>query len=93
MAVETSKSSGAPRAIIPAQARRNRPRRKAIVALEDENSSIDYKNPELLRFFISERGKLLPARMTGVSPKQQRSLARAIKRARMIALLPFAVNE
>ena len=83
----------APRAIIPAQARRNRPRRKAIAVLEDEETNIDYKDPTLLRNFVSERGKLLPRRMTGATPAQQRALALAVKRARMIALLPFASND
>jgi len=81
------------RAVIPEKVRRNRPRRKAVAALEEDDVSIDYKTPGLLRYFVSDRGKLLPRRMTGVTPKQQRQLARAIKRARMIALMPFAANE
>lgn len=86
-------SDQAPRAVIPAKIKRNRPRRKAVVALEDEETSLDYKNPSILRYFVSERGKLLPRRMSGVTPKQQRQLAKAIKRARMIALMPFAATE
>jgi len=82
-----------PRAVIPAKVRRSRPRRKAVAALEEEDASIDYKSPTLLRYFVSDRGKLLPRRMTGVTPKQQRQLARAIKRSRMIALMPFAATE
>jgi len=51
--------------------------------------SVDYKNVELLRKFISENGKILPRRLTRLSAADQRKLARAIKRARTLALLPF----
>ena len=50
---------------------------------------IDYKNPQLLKNFLSDRGKIIPARISGLSARQQRSLTKAIKRARMLALLPF----
>jgi small subunit ribosomal protein S18 len=50
---------------------------------------IDYKEPRTLRYFISERGKIIPRRITGTCAKHQRSLTIAIKRARTIALLPF----
>ncbi len=53
---------------------------------------IDYKNIPLLKQFISERGKILPSRITSVSAKKQRELAKAIKNARMIALIPFVSN-
>ncbi|MGF1464105.1 MAG: 30S ribosomal protein S18 [Maricaulaceae bacterium] len=53
---------------------------------------IDYKDPKLLQRYMSERGKIVPARITAVSARKQRELARAIKRARMLALLPFAVQ-
>lgn len=53
---------------------------------------IDYKNAKLLQRYTSERGKIVPSRITAVSAKKQRELARAIKRARNIALLPFIVN-
>ncbi len=49
---------------------------------------IDYKNIELLKNYISERGKIMPSRVTYVSPKKQRELAIAIKRARFLALMP-----
>lgn len=49
----------------------------------------DYKDPQTLKHFISERGKIVPRRISGLTAKQQRSLTRAIKRARMIALLPY----
>lgn len=53
---------------------------------------IDYKDIKLLNRFVSERGKIMPRRITSVCAKKQRELARAVKRARMIALLPFAKN-
>ena len=49
----------------------------------------DYKNPQQLKYFITERGKIVPRRISGLNAKQQRELTRAIKRARNIALLPY----
>ena len=54
---------------------------------------IDYKDVDLLRKFITERGKILPRRITGLTAKQQRDLTSAIKRARIVALLPFINQE
>lgn len=54
---------------------------------------IDYKDVDLLRKFITERGKILPRRITGLTAKQQRTLTTAIKRARIVALLPFINRE
>lgn len=54
---------------------------------------IDYKDVELLRKFITERGKILPRRITGLTAKQQRDLTTAVKRARLLALLPFVNKE
>ena len=54
---------------------------------------IDYKDVDLLRKFITERGKILPRRITGLTSKQQRDLTVAIKRARIVALLPFINAE
>ena len=54
---------------------------------------IDYKDVELLKKFITDRGKILPRRLTGLSAKQQRDLTVAVKRARIIALLPFVNPE
>jgi small subunit ribosomal protein S18 len=51
---------------------------------------IDYKDPGTLKRYISERGKIMPSRITAVSAKKQRELAQAIKRARFLALLPYA---
>ncbi len=53
---------------------------------------IDYKDVKLLQRYISERGKIVPRRITAVSSKKQRELARAIKRARVMALLPFVLE-
>ena len=58
----------------------------------DENLVFDYKNPQMLRHYISDRGKIVPARISGLSARQQRQLTNAIKRARMLALLPYAVD-
>ena len=54
---------------------------------------IDYKDVETLKRFVNEQGKMLPRRMTGVSAKFQRQLTTAIKRARQVALLPFAADN
>ena len=54
---------------------------------------IDYKAVDLLKTFITERGKILPRRLTGLTAKQQRDLTNAVKRARIVALLPFVNPE
>lgn len=54
---------------------------------------VDYKDTELLKRFISERGKILPRRVTGTSAKNQRKVVNAIKRARVMALLPFVSED
>ena len=53
---------------------------------------IDYKNPEFLKKFLNEQGKILPRRITGTSLKYQRRVAQAVKRARHLALLPFVTD-
>lgn len=53
---------------------------------------IDYKNPELLRAFLTDRGKIVPRRINGNCSKHQHELTRAIKRARHLALIPFTVK-
>jgi len=55
--------------------------------------AIDYKDVRLLSRFLSERGKIVPARITAVSGLKQRELANAIKRARFLALLPYVIND
>ncbi len=69
-----------------------RRRRKVCTFCVDKVDMIDYKDTAKLRRFISERGKILPCRMTGTCAEHQRQLAVAIKRARMMALLPFSVE-
>lgn len=59
---------------------------------ETPNLGIDYKNPDLLVRFITDRGKILPRRITGTCAKHQRHLAKAIKLSRSIALLPYVVQ-
>ncbi|QEY31742.1 30S ribosomal protein S18 [Synechococcus sp. RSCCF101] len=54
---------------------------------------IDYKDVDLLKKFITERGKILPRRLTGLTARQQRDLTNAVKRARIMALLPFVNPE
>jgi small subunit ribosomal protein S18 len=56
----------------------------------DKNAKVDYKQADVLRRYITEDGKIRPRRQTGVCAKHQRELARAIKRARHLALLPFS---
>ena len=53
---------------------------------------IDYKNPDFLKQFLNEQGKILPRRLTGTSLKYQRKLSQAIKRARQLALLPYVTD-
>ena len=54
---------------------------------------IDYKDPEFLKKFLNEQGRILPRRITGTSLKYQRKVGQAIKRARLIALLPFVTDN
>jgi len=71
---------------------RGRKRRKVCSFCVDKIANIDYKDTVRLRRHISERGKILPCRMTGTCAGHQRQLAVAIKRARTMALLPFSVE-
>lgn len=71
------------------QKRRSRRRRKVNQFAGDNIKKINYKDINTLKKFISERGKILPRRITGNSAKAQRKLTIAIKRARHIALLPY----
>ena len=73
-------------------ARGKRAKRKVCSFCVDKIEHIDYKDAPRLRRYLSERGKILPRRITGTCAKHQRQLTEAIKRARHIALLPF-VNE
>lgn len=67
-------------------------RRKTCPFSSDNSPKIDYKDVKLLQRYISERGKIVPSRITAVSAKKQRELAKAIKRSRFVALLPYAVK-
>jgi len=64
-------------------------RRKVCRFCADSSMAIDYKNPKVLKYFITERGKIIPRRISGTCSKHQRTLTTAIKRARSIALLPY----
>ncbi|MDR2499791.1 MAG: 30S ribosomal protein S18 [Treponema sp.] len=66
--------------------------KKKVCKFCTQKLKIDYKDADVLRRFITERGKILPRRMTGTCAKHQRVLALAIKRARIIALLPFVAE-
>ena len=68
-------------------------RRKSCPFSGNGAPKIDYKDVRLLSRFLSERGKIVPARITSVSAKKQRELAIAIKRARFLALLPYVIAD
>ena len=68
------------------------PRRKVCVFCQEKIAVIDYKDVPRLRKFVTESGKMLPRRMSGTCAKHQRELSKAIKRARVAALLPFKAD-
>jgi small subunit ribosomal protein S18 len=89
--MESQTGSGGGRAA--AAARRPFFRRRKSCPFSGPNApKIDYKDTRLLQRFISERGKIVPSRITAVSTKKQRELSRAIKRARFLGLLPYMVQ-
>ena len=67
-------------------------RKKSCPFASEGAPQIDYKDVKLLQRFISERGKIVPSRITAVSAKKQRELSKAIKRARFLALLPYLLT-
>jgi len=69
------------------------PRKKSCWFSENKISFIDYKDEAMLRRFLSDRGKILPRRLSGTCAKHQRELVEAIKRARHVALLPFVADS
>lgn len=71
-------------------AKDRKPKRKVCSLCVDKIDHIDYKDAPRLRKFISERGKILPRRISGSCARHQRAVTSAVKRARVIALLPFA---
>jgi small subunit ribosomal protein S18 len=72
---------------------RIRSRRKKVCYFSQNKVLPDFKDFETIRRFVNERGKILPRRLTGVSPANQRRLAVAVKRARHLALLPFVAHN
>jgi small subunit ribosomal protein S18 len=77
----------------PSPARRPFHRRRKTCPFSGDNApQIDYKDVKLLQRFVSERGKIVPSRITAVSAKKQRELAHAIKRARFLGLMPYVLK-
>jgi small subunit ribosomal protein S18 len=66
-------------------------RRKVCRFCADKTLGIDYKDPQLLKYFITDRGKIIPRRISGNCAKHQRKVALSIRRSRMIALMPYTV--
>ncbi|PLX79587.1 MAG: 30S ribosomal protein S18 [Desulfuromonas sp.] len=85
MAYAGNRASGGPR--------RRYGRRKVCRFCADKKLAIDYKDIRTLRYFLSERGKITPRRISGNCAEHQRKLTEAIKRARNIALLPFTASH
>ena len=67
-------------------------RRKVCQFCADKSITIDYKDVERLKNFVTERGKILPKRVTGTCAKHQREITKAVKRARVVALLPYTAD-
>ena len=76
-----------------APGRRRLGRKRVCRYCADKALIIDYKDPQALKYFISERGKVVPRRISGACAKHQRTITEAVKRARVIALLPFTMND
>jgi len=72
--------------------RRGTGRRRVCRFCADKSFVIDYKDPQNLRYFITDRGKIVPRRISGNCAKHQREVTLAIKRARNIALMPFTIS-
>jgi small subunit ribosomal protein S18 len=71
----------------------SQPRRKFCRFCADSTYEIDYKDPQVLKYFLTEVGKITPRRLSGNCAMHQRKLAKAVKRARMIGILPFTINN
>ena len=69
-----------------------RRRKKVCVFCADKNNVIDYKDVNKLKRYVSERGKILPRRITGTCAKHQRAITVAVKRARHVAIMPYSVD-
>ena len=72
--------------------RPSRRRKKVCAFCADANKALDYKDVALLKKYVSERGKILPRRITGNCAKHQRALTVAVKRARHVALMPYSID-
>ena len=68
-------------------------RRKVCRFCTDKDIVLDYKDPGSLKYFVTERGKIIPRRISGNCAKHQRELTLAVKRARLLALLPFTASQ
>ena len=72
--------------------KKRRKKKRVCQFCTDKNTKIDYKNVQKLEKYVTERGKILPRRITGTCAKHQRELTKAIKLARNVALLPYTVE-
>ena len=90
--MEETKKEFTPRPERSERPQRGRRRRKVCAFCVDKVEHVDYKDAARLRKYMSERGKILPRRMTGTCARHQRQLTEAIKRARHIALLPYTAE-
>ena len=90
--MEETKKEFTPRPERSERPQRGRRRRKVCAFCVDKVEHVDYKDAAKLRKYMSERGKILPRRMTGTCAQHQRQLTEAIKRARHIALLPYTAE-
>lgn len=75
------------------EAERAKKRKKKFAFLDDNAFRFDYKDTNVLKHFITDRGKIVPRRISGLSSKQQRDLTTALKRARMLALIPYTSTD
>jgi small subunit ribosomal protein S18 len=73
--------------------RRTFTRRKACRFCTDKEVKVDFKNPRLLSYFVTERGRIIPRRISGTCALHQRDLTTAVKQARIMALLPFTSTQ
>ena len=92
MANDTPVKADKERAEAPARRRMIRRRKKVCIFCTEKDKAISYKDVNTLKRYISERGKILPRRITGTCARHQRALTSAIKRARHIALLPYTTD-
>ena len=90
--MEETKKEFTPRPERAERPQRGRRRRKVCAFCVDKVEHVDYKDAGKLRKYMSERGKILPRRMTGTCARHQRQLTDAIKRARHVALLPYTAE-